>query len=212
MCCLLVWISSVILIIPDLILVEARKESLCVPSYFQSITTQLVLRLLHHMLGFLLPAVILIICCSCVLLRLQYFCKGHQKQRAVMVILPLVVVFLLCWMPYNITLIVDTFRSSSKKPDDGSDRSPEGSLKTALIVTPVLGCLHACLRPLLYFGLCGSFRKRTLAMLRCATVESESSLPWELGVGEKVLPDQSQGEELRHMTSGDHQVQSTQCL
>lgn len=47
-------------------------------------------------------------------------------------------------------------------------------------------------------------------MLRCATVEAE--LPWELGVGEKALPDQShEGEQLKQMTSVDHQVQSTQC-
>lgn len=102
-------------------------------------------------------------------------------------------------MPYNITLIVDTIRSSLKKPNDGS-------LKTALTVTSALGCIHACLRPLLYLGLCTNFREQTLAMLRRATVESERSL-WELGVGEEALPDQShEGEELKQMTSVDHQV------
>lgn len=177
----------------------AQEKALCVHSY------SLVSRLLHHTLSFLLAAA-LITCCSCILLR----SKGLLKQRAVIFILVLDVVFFLCWMPYNIALTVDTFRSSSKEPD-GISGNPESSLKKALMVTSALGCFHACLRPLLYLGLCGNFRKRTLAMLRCATVESKSSL-WELGVGEEAPPDQShEGEERKQMTSVDHQVQSTQC-
>lgn len=190
---------------------SAQEKTLCVHTYSKSATDwQLVSRLLHHMLGFLLPAATLIICCSCILLRLQRSSQGLQKQRSIMVILSLVVVFFLCWMPYNITLIVDTIRSSSKEHND-VDGNSEGSLKTALMVTSTLGCIHACFRPLLYLGLCANFRKWTLAILRCAPAESESSL-WEFGVGEEALPDQShEGEELKQMTSVDHQVQSSQC-
>ncbi|XP_045904575.1 C-X-C chemokine receptor type 3-like isoform X2 [Micropterus dolomieu] len=214
--CLLVWLSSLILTIPDWIFMEARKDpsqvkTLCAHNYSETLTElKLVSRLFHHTLGFLLPAATLIICCSCILL--QRSSKGLQRPRGVMVILPLVVVFFVCWMPYNITLIVDTITSSSKEPNDGLSGSPAGHLKTALMVTSALGCIHACLRPLLYLGLCGNFRKRILAMLTCATLESERSL-WDLGVGEDPLPDQShEGEELNQMTSVDHQVQSTdQC-
>ncbi|XP_070822540.1 C-X-C chemokine receptor type 3-like [Chaetodon trifascialis] len=206
--CLLVWLISLILAIPDWVFMVAKKTStlepktLCVHKYSQA-DWKLVSRLLHHMLGFLLPAAALIICCFCILRRLLSSSKGLQKQRSIMVFLPLVGVFFLCWVPYNITLIVDTIRSN---PDD-----PEGSLKTALMVTSALGCLHACLRPLLYLGLCGNFRKRTLAMLKRTEVETKSSL-WELGVGEEVLPDQGpEGEQLKQMTDVDHQVQTAQC-
>ncbi|XP_070768438.1 C-X-C chemokine receptor type 3-like [Enoplosus armatus] len=212
--CLFVWLIALILSIPDWIFLVARKDpaqekTLCVHNYSQSLTDwKLVSRLLHHSLGFLLPAAALIFCCSCIL-RVQHGSKGLQRQRVVRVILPLVVAFLLCWIPYNVTLIVDTIRSSSKKP--GLSGSPEGSLGTALKVTFALGCVLACLRPLLYLGLCGNFRKQTLAMLRHAKLESESSL-WELGVGEKALPDQSHEEEELKQTNVDHQVQLTeQC-
>ncbi|XP_044064740.1 C-X-C chemokine receptor type 3-like isoform X2 [Siniperca chuatsi] len=215
--CLMVWLSSLLLTIPDWIFVVARKDPAqekteCVHNYSQSVGDwRLASRLLHHMLGFLLPTVTLIICCSYILLQLQRSSKGLRRQRAIMVILPLVVVFFLCWVPYNITLIVDTIRSSSKEPDDHLSGSPKGSLKTALMATSVLGCFHTCLRPLLYLSLCGNFRRRTLAMLRCATVESESSL-WELGVGEEALPDQShEGEMLKQMTSVDHVQSTEQC-
>lgn len=191
-----------------MIATKESEKTLCVHKYPQSATDwQLVSRLLHHMVGFLMPTAALIVCCTCVLPRLQSSIKGIQKQRSNVVILLLVAVFFLCWMPYNITLIVDTIRSSSKEP---KDENPEGSLKTALMVTSGLGCAHACLRPLLYLGLCVNFRKRTLAMLKRATVESEISL-WELGVGEEVPPDQShEGKEMEQMTSLD-QMPSTQC-
>ncbi|XP_031144346.1 C-X-C chemokine receptor type 3-like isoform X2 [Sander lucioperca] len=213
--CLSVWLVSLILTIPHWIFLVARKDVVpqCVHSYTQSVTDwKLGSRLLHHTLGFLLPAVALIICCSCILLQLKRSSEGLQKQRAIMVILPLVVVFFLCWMPYNITLIVDTFRNSSKEPDIELSGNPQRSLKiNALMVTSGLGCMHACLRPLLYLCLCGNFRKRTLAMLKRTTVESESSL-WELGVGEEAPPDQNhEEEEAKPMTSVDHQVPSSQC-
>lgn len=215
--CLLVWLVSLLLTIPDWIFLAAERDpikgiTLCVHIYSQSVTDwQLLSRLLHHMVGFVLPAGTLIICCSCVLLRLQRSSKDLQKQRSIMVILPLIVVFFFCWMPYNITLIVDTFRRSSKKPHSDLSGNPEGSLKTTLAATSALGCMHACLRPLLYLGLCRNFRRRLLAMLKCATVESKSSL-WELNVGEEALPDQChEGEELKQMTSVEHQVESVQC-
>lgn len=213
--CLLVWLVSLILTIPDWIFVVARKttaQTLCVHKYSQSATGwQLVSRMLPHALGFLLPATALIICCSCILLRLQRSPTGLQRQRSIMVTLPLVAAFFLCWIPYNITLIVDIARSNSKETNDSLSGNPEGSLRKALMATSALACIHACLRPLLYLVLCGNFRKRTLAMLRRATVESVGSL-WELGVGEEALPDQShEEEELKQMTSVDHQVQSSQC-
>lgn len=129
-----------------------------------------------------------------------------------MVTLPLVGVFFLFWMPYNIVFIVGTIKSSSDEPVNEQSGDIKGSLQMALTVTKALGCVHACLRPLLYLGLRRNFRKRAISMLRCATVEDDVSL-WELGVGEEAPPDQSHGdeEEQRQMTSVDHQVQSTQC-
>ncbi|XP_071326926.1 C-X-C chemokine receptor type 3-like isoform X2 [Trachinotus anak] len=210
--CLSVWLISILLTIPDWIFLKAeeggtQEKTLC--QYPEPLTPW---RLLQHILGLLLPAATLIIC-FCVLQWLHGRSKSLQKKRAIRVILPLVVVFFLCWMPHNITLIVATYRNHSKKPDDASSGNPEDSLKTALMVTTVLACFHACLRPLLYLSLCRNFRKQTLAMLRCATDESKSSL-WELGVGKEVVPEQShETEELKQMTSADDQkVQSTQCL
>lgn len=215
--CQLVWLISLILTIPDWIFVAAQKDSAqqiqCVHEYSNSATDwRLMSRLPHHMLGFLLPATAVIVLCFCILLQLRVCSTGLKKQKSIMVLLPLVVVFFLCWIPYNITLIVDTFRGSAQKPDDGLSENPGGLLKTALMITSSMGCIHACLRPLLYFGLCANFRKQILAILRGATVKSESSL-WELSVGDKALPEQShEEEELKQTENGNHQMQSVQSV
>ncbi|XP_060937411.1 C-X-C chemokine receptor type 3-like [Limanda limanda] len=211
--CLVAWFISLILTIPDWIFLTAandEKGDVCRSDYSQSETDwRLLSRLRHHTLGLLLPAAVLIFCCVRILLRLQQRPKSSQKPTDIMVLLLLVGVFFLCWVPYNITLIVDTFRNGSKEPQDGS--SGEGSLKTALMVTAALGCVHACLRPLLYFGLCDNFRKRAVALLTCATDEPKGSL-CELGVGEEARPDQSQEvQEIKPMTSVEQQVPSPQC-
>uniref|UniRef100_A0A7N8WL74 Chemokine (C-X-C motif) receptor 3, tandem duplicate 3 n=1 Tax=Mastacembelus armatus TaxID=205130 RepID=A0A7N8WL74_9TELE len=198
--CLLVWLVSLLLTIPDWVFLENLKapeheKTLCVHSYSQSgADWKLLSRVLHHTLGLLLPAATLIICCCCILSRLQRSSKGLQKHRAFMVLL---MVFLLFWAPYNITLIVDTFKTSSKN-------APDVSLQTPLSITSVLGYIHACIRPLLYFCLHENFRKMTLAILRCAPAESRGSL-WDLGVGEEVRPEQSHdGEELKQISVKNH--------
>ncbi|KAG7216927.1 hypothetical protein INR49_001581 [Caranx melampygus] len=172
--CMLVWFFSLLLTVPDWVFLVEETDAtkkVCIHKYSEN--KKLWSRLRHHVLGYLLPTAAVIICCFRVLLENRS--RITQKNRAVRLILPLVVVFFLCWTPFNITLLVDT----SKNPDDSSG-NPQGALKTALMVTTVLGCIHTCLRPLLYLGLCLNFRNHSLDVLRCARHESKSSL-WELG-------------------------------
>ncbi|XP_076008826.1 C-X-C chemokine receptor type 3-like [Genypterus blacodes] len=199
--CLLIWLLSLLLTIPDWIFLKARRDppqdkTVCNHNNYMlgahsKYDWQLASRLPYHVVGFLLPLGIFIFCYSRILLRLHSSAQDLRRQRAVKVLLAMVVVFFLCWTPYNITLMVDTFQSIYKTSRDPYDE-PCGT-KMALIVMPALGCLHVCLRPLLYLGLCANFRNQTLEVirrLRGVPAESSSSL-WELGVGEEVLPAQA---------------------
>lgn len=210
--CIVVWLCSLILTIPDFIFTADWKDPpgekmLCVYRYpHVPIHKHLAVHLCHHILGFLLPVATLVICCSGVLFRLHSISKGFQKHRSIMVILSLVVVFLLCWVPQNITLIVDTHRREAEPTKGGS--AADDPLDTALLVTSIFGCVHASLRPLLYIGLSENFRKWCVAMLKCTTANPESSL-CELGVGEEAPPEQRHEEvEQVPMTTDDHQVKS----
>ncbi|KAM4600714.1 C-X-C chemokine receptor type 3.1 [Polymixia lowei] len=170
--CLVVWLFSLLLSIPDWIFLQAVKDTRsgrteCVHNYqiaSQSTTYwRLGSRLLYHTVGFLLPSVILLFCYSCILLRLQRGSQGLKKQRAVRVILALVAVFFVCWTPYNITLMVDTLHSNNTIVQTCDSRT---SLDKALIITSSLGYLHCSLNPVLYAFVGVKFRRQLLDILR----------------------------------------------
>lgn len=179
--CLVVWLFSLLLSIPDLIFLEALKDSRskrihCEHNYLkfapnpenvynfsaarsQTITDwQQASRLLYHVVGFLLPSAVLIFCYSCILHRLQCGLHSFQKQKAVRLIVAVVVVFFLCWTPYNITLMVDTLQSGSSN-DTCVNRS---TLDKARVITATIGYLHCSLNPVLYAFVGVKFRRQLL--------------------------------------------------
>ncbi|XP_054477521.1 C-X-C chemokine receptor type 3.1 [Anoplopoma fimbria] len=170
--CLAVWLFSLLLSIPDWIFLDAvmnprTEKALCVRNYhkFDSgsvIHWRLASHLIFHIVGFLLPSAILIFCYSCILRRLRCGSQGLQKQKAFKVIVAVVVVFFLCWTPYNITLMVDTFHSSKINETCGV----RTSLETAKMVTSSVGFLHCSLNPILYAFVGVKFRRQLLDILR----------------------------------------------
>lgn len=203
--CLCVWICSLVLVSPKWIYVVTSNvpgtdKTLCYEnSTASSGEWPLVSRLLHHTLGFLLPAAILVVL---VTLRLHGGAHRSHQQRAFMVLLSSVVLFLLLWMPYNVTLIVDTVKSQAEE----TWNSPE----TALMVTSLLGYGYPCLKPLLYLSLSPNFRAQALGLLRCAPVEPAGSL-WKLGVGEDEQTQRNHTDGEQEQMTSDHQMQSSQC-
>ncbi|XP_029476763.1 C-X-C chemokine receptor type 3.1 isoform X1 [Oncorhynchus nerka] len=170
--CLSVWLLSFLLSIPDWHFLESVRDTRrdkveCVhnyPSLSQSwFDWRLASRLLYHTVGFLLPSAVLLFCYSCILLQLQRGSQGLQKQRAVRVILALVLVFFLCWTPYNITLMVDTLYSSNTLVDTCESHN---ALDISLTATSSLGYLHCSLNPVLYAFVGVKFRRHLLDMLR----------------------------------------------
>ncbi|XP_020512365.1 C-X-C chemokine receptor type 3 [Labrus bergylta] len=167
--CLAVWLFSLLLSIPDWIFLEAavndrREKTECVREYFKLGVKvgdwRLASRLLYHTVGFLLPSAILIFCYTCILRQLKCGAKGSlQKQKAFRVIVSVVVVFFICWTPYNITLFVDTLHSD---PTCGVSMS----LQKAKTVTSTLGYLHCSLNPILYAFVGVKFRRQLMDILR----------------------------------------------
>lgn len=184
--CLAVWLFSLLLSIPDWIFLEAQGDARrgrveCVNNYaaFYSseynitvISTpeallfakklQLASRVIYHTVGFLLPSVIMIFCYSCILWRLRCGTQGLQKQKAFRVIVAVVVVFFLCWTPFNITLMVDTLKSDNSTYGCGV----RTSLEMAKTVTSSIGYLHCSLNPILYAFVGVKFRRQLMEILR----------------------------------------------
>ncbi|XP_026140317.1 C-X-C chemokine receptor type 3-like isoform X2 [Carassius auratus] len=156
-CCLMVWLFCLLLSIPDWIFLKDYKDSRrqkkteCA-AFYPSDSWCLATRLLYHMLGFILPALIMMFCYSCILLRLRRGSQCKQKKGAIRVIVALVVAFFIHWTPYNITLIIDTIQTNEAiDPSNQTSCGTLTSLDVALTATTKLGYLHCCVHPVIYY-------------------------------------------------------------
>lgn len=179
--CMAAWLFSFLLSVTDLVFLDAvrdarQNQTKCVRNYLMfekqheeltagvnssQINWQLASRLIYHLVGFLLPSAVMVFCYTCILRRLRCSSQGFQKQRAIRVIIAVVAVFFLCWTPYNIVLLVDTFGSPG-----GTDRCGVAtSMEKALTITSSVGYLHCSLNPVLYAFVGVKFRHQLLAVL-----------------------------------------------
>lgn len=182
--CLAVWLTSMLLSIPDWIFLEdveddRRNTRECIRNYFKFSSQieiigdwRLASRLIYHIAGFLLPSVVLIFCYTCILRRLRCGTHGLQKQKAFRVILAVVLVFFLCWTPYHITLMVDTLQSGNSSETCGV----RSYLEKAKTITSSVGYLHCSLNPILYAFVGVKFRRQLLNILRSLGCKLKTSV------------------------------------
>ncbi|XP_051921212.1 C-X-C chemokine receptor type 3.1 [Hippocampus zosterae] len=182
--CLAVWLLSLLLAVPNLIFLEAventrRRKTQCVANFA---SWELASRLLCHIVGFLLPSLVLVFCYSCILRRLRCGAGGVQKQKAFRVIAAVVAVFFLCWTPYNVTLMVET----SFLGNNRTSCEFRASLQKAMSITPIVGNLHCSLNPILYAFVGVKFRRQLLDILRLLTCKSETGTKFQSVSGRRT--------------------------
>lgn len=132
---------------------------------------RLATRIMRHLLGFVLPLGAMLGFYGITFARLVQ-ARGFQKQRAMKVIVAVVVAFLICWCPNHLAVIIDTLVRANV--DIGCQR--RNQLDLALQFTGILGMLHCCINPLLYAFVGEKFRanlKRLMTKTRA--VERQSS-------------------------------------
>lgn len=132
---------------------------------------RLATRILRHSLGFLIPLAIMLPCYGVTIRRLLRIRGGFQRQRAMRVIVFVVVAFLLCWTPYHIAVMTDTFFRSKIVPYQCPARM---AVDRAMFATQSLGLLHSCVNPVLYAFVGEKFRRRLFQFL------------WKMGVMERT--------------------------
>ncbi|XP_064021526.1 C-X-C chemokine receptor type 2-like isoform X2 [Pogoniulus pusillus] len=109
--CLAIWVFSMLLSLPVLLFREAFSSpsngTVCYERIGEEDTAKwrVVLRVLPQTFGFLLPLLVMLFCYG-VTIHTLLQTKNAQKQRAMKVIFAVVLVFLVCWLPYNITLVL----------------------------------------------------------------------------------------------------------
>ncbi|TRY96412.1 hypothetical protein DNTS_033281 [Danionella cerebrum] len=110
--------------------------------------------------GFFLPLVIMGFCyCSVIVTLLR--AKNFQRHKAVRVVLTVVFVFVVCHMPYNVTLLYYTIYMFEQQ-----QCSHDEAVHVTLAITKSLAYLHSCLNPLLYAFIGVNFRNHFQKILR----------------------------------------------
>ncbi|XP_069472922.1 C-X-C chemokine receptor type 2-like isoform X2 [Ambystoma mexicanum] len=165
--CLGIWLVSIFLSLPVLIFRTdfntPKNGRVCYENLGSDGTNRwrIILRISRHIFGFFLPLLIMLFCYGCTIRTLCQN-KSNQKIRAMKVIFAVVVVFLFCWMPYNITVFVDSLMRSQIINETCERRS---QVETALSVTETFGFMHSCINPILYAFIGQKFRNSFLKIL-----------------------------------------------
>nr|ABS18381.2 CXCR1 [Bos taurus] len=164
--CLGIWALSVILALPIFIFREAYQppysDLVCYEDLGANTTKwRMIMRVLPQTFGFLLPLLVMLFCYGFTL-RTLFSAQMGQKHRAMRVIFAVVLVFLLCWLPYNLVLIADTLMRAHVIAETCQRRNDIGR---ALDATEILGFLHSCLNPLIYVFIGQKFRHGLLRIM-----------------------------------------------
>ncbi|XP_014861257.1 PREDICTED: C-C chemokine receptor type 6-like [Poecilia mexicana] len=172
--CAAVWVSALFLTLPTLIYTELFEEhdpmlfeehdlmepnsTLTCELTFKSRKTAKLMKVmvpsLQMAVGFFLPLVVMVFCYSSIMCTLL---KAHNSQRhkAIRVVWAVVVVFIICHFPYNVTLLIHTVSLFTER----SCEEEKTKLKV-LATSRSIAYLHCCLNPILYAFIGVKFRSR----------------------------------------------------
>lgn len=176
--CCMVWLLGFLLSLPALynetFSLKGSEVLLCAEHFELNHADEwrLATRIMRHLLGFLLPLVVMLVCYSVTVARLLRT-RGFQRQKAMRVIVAVVLAFLLCWTPFHIATIADTLLRAKLLENSCARRN---AVDLAMFATQSLGLLHCCVNPVLYAFVAQKFRSRFTQMLQKSGLRERSSI------------------------------------
>lgn len=167
--CGIVWLVAGVLSLP----VAIKKESiydddLGVGICYENITGEssehwrISIRVLRHTAGFFLPLVVMTVCYSWTVVTL-YHTRNHRKYKVMRVILAVVLAFIICWLPHNVSVLIDTLMRGGSLPEGSCETRYR--VEMMLEVTQVLAFMHCAVNPVLYAFIGEKFRNQLLLAL-----------------------------------------------
>ncbi|KAI4872456.1 hypothetical protein NFI96_004047 [Prochilodus magdalenae] len=161
--CSVIWLLAIVLSIPTFLYydryeeqdLDVKVEAECGFSFETDTTASLMKVLVPSIqlsVGFFVPMLMMDFCyCSIVLTLLS--AQNYQRHKAVRVVLAVVVVFILCHLPFNILVLVHTGNLFGER-----DCEAEQNILLVLSVSRSVAYLHCCLNPILYAFIGVKFR------------------------------------------------------
>ncbi|XP_072011751.1 C-X-C chemokine receptor type 5 [Engystomops pustulosus] len=164
--CFIIWIICFLLSLPNFFVLGTQhvcNYTWCTynQSDFVSNPWWQIGRFVNHIVGFLIPMIIMTVCYSHIIATL---CRSprREKKKAVRVALVITIVFFLCWSPYNVAVFLDTLEQYQWI----DSCALSNNMPMAITVTELLGYVHCCLNPLLYAFVGAKFRNDALKVLK----------------------------------------------
>uniref|UniRef100_A0A2I2ZHS5 G-protein coupled receptors family 1 profile domain-containing protein n=1 Tax=Gorilla gorilla gorilla TaxID=9595 RepID=A0A2I2ZHS5_GORGO len=171
--CLGLWNLFLLLSLPILLFRRTIYPSNVSPVCYEDMGNntanwRMLLRILPQSFGFIV-----------LLFTLHMLFKAHmgQKHWAMWVIFAVVLIFLLCWLPYNLVLLADTLMGTQMTNETCERRN---DINQALDATEILGILHSCLNPLIYAFIGQKFCHGLLKIIAIHGLISKDSLPKDI--------------------------------
>ncbi|XP_053307494.1 C-X-C chemokine receptor type 3-2-like [Spea bombifrons] len=167
--CALVWSTACMLSWQELYFRDVRymghvENAVCYYNFVpqQADTWRITLRLINLSLGFMVPLGLMTFFYSRIFCTLRQS-RSNRSRRPQVVIVGLLLVFVLCWMPYNLLLFIDSLQRLGF-----IERSCqlEKMLDTAVTVTETMGLAHVCLNPFVYAFVGINFRKEIYKLFK----------------------------------------------
>ncbi|XP_076014433.1 C-C chemokine receptor type 9-like isoform X2 [Genypterus blacodes] len=162
--CVLVWIVSALLALPEFIFAQVKTDEIqmpfCTLVYWYNIynRTKILVLSLQICMGFCLPLLVMIFCYA-VIIRTLLQAKSFEKHKALKVIFAVVAVFVLSQLPHNSLLILEAKQAVNISITDCNIAK---RFDVAGQIAKSLAFTHACLNPFLYVFIGVRFRQDLL--------------------------------------------------
>ncbi|XP_047450003.1 C-X-C chemokine receptor type 5 [Mugil cephalus] len=168
--CIVLWLICFGLAIPEIAFLSVGKtyENSSTSScdyhdfYIHGNNWVMAKRVLHHVC-FFFPLAVMCYCYTALIITLWHGQKSQTKKGAIRLALLITIVFFICCLPYNVTLLIQTLVDLKLyKYETCRDFM---LLKPVLEATKSLGILHCCLNPFLYAFVGVRFRNELIHLL-----------------------------------------------
>ncbi|XP_014895153.1 C-C chemokine receptor type 7 isoform X2 [Poecilia latipinna] len=155
------WVMALICSIPEMLYTNINNNT-CDPFSTKNDKLRVGFQSSQIVLGFLVPLLIMSFCYTCIIQTLCH-ARGFERNRAIKVILAIVIVFLVSQMPYNIILFWTTIVTGAGGTENCNY---DNGLLFATDITQYVAFLRCCLNPFVYAFIGVKFRHDVLKLLK----------------------------------------------
>ncbi|KAM3614693.1 uncharacterized protein V6R79_018096 [Siganus canaliculatus] len=165
-----IWVISVIAGIPQVVFASLEidpddNSSQCQPLYpeEQQNLWKMLRNFSENTVGLFVCLPVMIFCYVKILMVLAKS-RNSKKDRAVKLIFTIVCVFVVCWVPYNVTVFLQTLQLFEILNSCEASKS----IASAMSFSEIIALCHCCLNPVIYAFVGEKFRKSlSVAITRC---------------------------------------------